>query len=147
MVSRREVITAAVASTVGVRAEAVPAPATALNEQERDREALVQISRAINRVEGVLERGMLSNSLAHGFVSKLRASMEQFFRAQGKFPEFLDIGIGVFMDMYDWHIKHGQQLTVTRGADGRYRMQFMFTTLVLRHEVEPAYIGIPYDNV
>jgi hypothetical protein len=50
------------------------------------------------------------------------------------------------MDVYDWHVKNRQQLVVTRGPDGRYWLQFMFTTLIMRGEQDPNYIGIPYDK-
>jgi hypothetical protein len=35
---------------------------------------------------------------------------------------------------------------VTRAPDGRYWLQFMFTSMVLRQEVDPNHIGIPYDK-
>ena len=58
----------------------------------------------------------------------------------------IEVGLGVFMDLYDWHVKNRQQLVVQRAPDGRYWMQFMFTSLVLRPETEANYIGIPYDK-
>jgi hypothetical protein len=93
-----------------------------------------------------LRNALLSNSVAYGNVSKIRQIMEVFFRANTKFPDFIDIGISVFMDLYDWHVKNRQQLMVTRAPDGRYWLQFMFTSMVLRQEVDPNHIGIPYDK-
>jgi hypothetical protein len=35
---------------------------------------------------------------------------------------------------------------MNRDVQGRYTMQFMATTLVLRPDLVPNYIGTPYDN-
>jgi hypothetical protein len=34
---------------------------------------------------------------------------------------------------------------VTRVADGRYAMSFMFTTLLLRSDVTPDFVGYAFD--
>jgi len=148
MLSRRELITAGVAGGLhpNLNATAEAAASASRTELQSDREALLQVKGSIDRIQSNLERSLLSNSLSYGFVGKIRASMEQFFRSNAKFPDFMEIGITVFLDLYDWHIKNRQQLTVTRGTDGRYWMQFMFTTMLLRGEVDPTYIGIPYDK-
>jgi hypothetical protein len=73
--------------------------------------------------------------------------MNSFLRGNGKFPDFMDIGIAIFWDLYDWHIKNRLPLVVTRGPDGRYWMQFLFSTMVLRPEVDPGHIGVPVDKV
>ena len=144
MLSRRELIAAGVAGSLAASPSgAVPVSAA---EQEADRAGQREIARAVAGVEEVLRDAHLSSSLSHGFVDPLRRAMTQFFRANAKFPDFIEIGVGVFMDIYDWHIKHGQQLIVTRGADQRYHMQFMFSTLVLRAEQDAGHIGVPYDK-
>lgn len=145
MLSRRELITAGVAGSL----TAAPAAASVLpakTQQQADREGQREIARRINGLEDVLRNAYLSSSLNHGFVPKLRADMEQFLRANSKFPDFIEIGPAVFFDVYDWHVKNRQQLTVTRVADGRYAVQFMFTSLILRPEQDRSYIGIPYDR-
>ena len=144
MLSRRELITAGVAGSLSASSDAAAMPP--LEEQQADRDGQREIKRSIDSVEAALRSAMLSNSLSHGVVAKLRDSMQQFFRSNAKFPDFIEIGYSVFMELYDWHVKNRQQLMVTRGVDGRYWMQFMFTTLILRAEVDPAYIGLPYDK-
>ena len=142
MLSRRELITGGVAGTVASRhAEYAPAA------QSRDEiDLLRDISRQIGGVESTLSRAMFSNAVVFGLASKVRGQMEVFFRSNQKFPDFIDVGYNVFMDIYDWHIKNRQQLVVTRGVDSRYWMQFMFTTIILRAEQDLNYIGIPYDK-
>jgi hypothetical protein len=143
MLSRRELIAAGVTGGLTTTADAGPAiPET----QPSDREGLRDVQRAIEKVDTTLRSSLQSNSTAYGLAGKVRGAMEQFFRTNAKFPDFIDIGLAIFMEVYDWHVKNRQQLMVTRGADGRYWMQFMFTTLILRAEVDPAYMGVPYDK-
>ena len=144
MLSRRELIAAGMAGGLTTPSEAA-APLVA--EQQADRDGQREIEKAIERIENVLRTAMLTNTVAHGLVGKLRASMEQFFKSNAKFPDFIDVGLNVFLELYDWHVKNQQQLMVTRGADGRYWMQFMFTTLIMRAEVDGNYMGLPYDKL
>lgn len=144
MLSRRELITAGVAGTM---TSAPVAGARVPAEQQADREGQREIARMLQGIERSLNNAFLNPSLTHGFVSKLRENMEQFLRANSKFPDFMDVGPAVFFEMYDWHVKNRQQLTITRITDGRYAMQFMFTSLVLRPEQDRNYIGIPTDRV
>ena len=95
-------------------------------------------SRVARQVQHLLTR--------FGIVAKLRSDMETFLRANAKFPDFIEVGIAVFIEVYDWHVKNRQQLTVSRLGDGRYAMLFMFTTLILRPEQDRNYVGIPYDR-
>jgi hypothetical protein len=144
MLSRRELITAGAAGSLS----ATPGLARPLpvEEQQADREGQREIARMIQGVERTLDNALLTSSLAHGFVPKLRENMEQFLRANNKFPDFIDVGAAVFFDIYDWHVKNRQQLTVARVADGRYAMQFMFSSLVLRPEQDRNFIGVPTDR-
>jgi hypothetical protein len=143
MLTRRELITGGVAGSV----MPIGHPEAADGVQSRDEaDMLRDIARQIGSVESTLSRGLLSNTVAFGLVGRVRAQLETFFRTTQKFPDFLDVGYDVFMDLYDWHVKNRQQLVVTRGPDGRYWMQFMFTTLIMRGEHDPNYIGLPYDK-
>jgi hypothetical protein len=148
MLSRRDLITAGVA---GGLAPVTPAFADgysspAEEQQAPDRDGQREIARRIADVQDILKTEFQSSSLSYGVVAKLRADMEQFLRANTKFPDFMEVGVGVFIEMYDWHIKNRQQLAVTRLADGRYSMRFMFTSLILRPEQDRNYVGIPYDR-
>ena len=144
MVSRRELITAGVAgSLTSSRADGSVAAAV---EQDASREGQREIARAVGNVEDVLQAGLLGPSLSAGHIGKIRALMEQYLRASGKFPDYFEIGSLVFFELYDWHVRHRQQLVVTRQPDNRYMLQFMFSNMILRPEQEPNYIGNPYDK-
>ena len=143
MLSRRELFTAGIAAG-GIGAGA-PASATTGVEQDTTREGQREIARAINQVEDAIRQG-LQPTLSYGLVGKVRSQMEIFLRAHSKFPDYFEIGPGVFTELYDWHVKHRQQLNVTRLSDGRYTMQFMFSTLILRTDQDPSFVGNPYDR-
>jgi hypothetical protein len=143
MLTRRELITGGVAGSV------VPvgrAESAAVMQSSAELDLLRDIARQIGSVDDTLASGMLSNAIVFGLAAKVRGQMETFFRTAQKFPDFIDVGYNVFMDVYDWHVKNRQQVVVTRGPDGRYWMQFMFTTLIVRGEHDANYIGIPYDK-
>ena len=142
MLSRRELFTAGIAGGLGSGA---PASATTALEQDTTREGQREIARAIGQVEEIIRQG-LQPTLSYGQVGKIRSQMEQFLRSHSKFPDYFEIGPGVFIELYDWHIKNRQQLNVTRLGDGRYTMQFMFSTMILRPDQETGYIGYPYDR-
>jgi hypothetical protein len=76
----------------------------------------------------------------------VRRSQVDFLRANSKFPDFIDVAVDVWLSIYDWHVRMQQPLTLGRDVNGRYTMNFNFTTLVLRPDAVPAFIGIPYDN-
>jgi hypothetical protein len=78
-------------------------------------------------------------------LSRIREQQRTFLRANQKFPDFLDVGIGVWESVHDWHVRHQSPLTVTRLGDGRYAMSVLFTTLILRPDQSETYIGFGYD--
>lgn len=97
-------------------------------------------------VRGALESAASPTNLGPSTtISALRKQMREFLVAHRKYPDFMEVGSVVWEDIYDFHIK--QQLTPTWGrlADGRYTIGFMFTMLIMRTDLDPGYIGYPYD--
>jgi hypothetical protein len=139
MLSRRDVLSGGVVGGLARNASSAA-------EQPGDREVLRQIEKAIQDLEATVNRGFNALSLSLGPIGLLRRAFELFIKSNGHFPEFCDIGTGVFYDVYDWHVRNRQQIIVVRQPDNRYTIQFMFTALVLRFENEPNFIGIPYDK-
>lgn len=82
---------------------------------------------------------------ACGVTEKLRDQMTLFLRANGKYPDVMEVGTAVFHAAYDWHIRNRLALVVGRSPDGRYGLGFMFTRLILRHDVAVDFVGLPYD--
>jgi hypothetical protein len=76
----------------------------------------------------------------------VRKSQTEFLRANGKFPDFIDVGVDAWTAVYDWHVRMQQPLVLGRDATGRYTLMLGFTALVLKPDAVPGLIGIPYDN-
>ena len=105
-----------------------------------------QISGSIDQLRKTFE-GQFDQSYAALWrgIGRVRQQQRQWLRSTQKYPDFLEIGVDVWDNLYDWHVAHQQPLSMGRAADGRYTMTFMFTTLVLRPEQAPDYIGFPFD--
>jgi hypothetical protein len=78
-------------------------------------------------------------------IQAVRNKQIDFLRAQGKFPDYVDVGVDVWFGVYDWHVRHLQPLTLGRDSSGRYTVTLLTTTLVLRMDADTRFIGVPYD--
>lgn len=141
MPTRREVMTAGV---MGPLASAM-APVRA--------EAMDDLDRVVSEVRAVqLSVQRLNTSITEaarvtaGALADLRERFAVYLRTTGRFPEYIDVGVDVFYEAYDWHVRHQQPLQVSRQAGSRLALVFMYTQLVLRPEQERGFIGIPYDG-
>lgn len=153
MLTRRQLVTGsafgamatatAAAGSVAANADTPPlnAPQDAI-----DNAALRRLADQTAQMAGTLNSAFRSNSLAHGFIPKLREAYTLYWRTNGRFPEFCEIGSDVFYDLYDWHIKNALPIPVNRLADGRMVITFMYTQLIVRIDQLPAYIGVPFDR-
>jgi hypothetical protein len=78
-------------------------------------------------------------------VAKIRQQQHTWMRSTQRYPDFIEIGIDVWDNIYDWHVVHQQPVNMTRTSDGRYSMMFMFTTLLLRPDQAPDFVGFAFD--
>lgn len=148
MFTRRQVVTH---GTVGaIAAAAMPASAEAATLTPAPQDNGADVVRELKVFESIvkssLASGLETNSLAYGYVPRLRDAFTTFLKANQKFPDFCEIGVGVFYDLYDWHVKNVQALQVGRMADNRLTIRFMYTTMIVRLEVDAGYIGTPTDR-
>ena len=88
----------------------------------------------------LLRDGLVGPSLTDGVIVEIRRQFGLFLRANQKYPDFCEIGPGVFTELYDWHVRHRQPIEITR-TDNRLTIRFMFTGMVLRPEQDPRYVG------
>lgn len=143
MISRREVVTAGVLGTLAGpgSAEAAPAQQSQDNGPELDR-----IKTEIANLRTTLEKALIGPSLSSGFITDIREKYLTHLRTSGKFPDFMEVGLNVFMDVYDWHVRHQQQVQMTRINEQRFTIVFMFTSLIVRWDQDRNYIGVPFDK-
>lgn len=100
-----------------------------------------RVATAVDELRKVVDRGLqVSPELA-----RIREQQRIFMRANQKFPDYIEIGIGVWEAVYDWHVRHRRAVTVGRTTDGRYTMPVMETTLLLRPEQAESFVGFGFD--
>lgn len=148
MVTRREVVTSGAIGALSTAALASPLATAAEAAQSASDADMVRalglIDSRLQSVGRVLDAAVTQNSLAFGTVARIREQFAQYVRANFKFPDYCEIGVGVFYDLYDWHVKHGQELRFAQHQN-RLTLRFMFTQMILRPEQDASFIGDPYD--
>ena len=146
MISRREVVTAGMLGTLSNSAMAASAePQGSQGDQGVERQ-LGQMQKVLSNLNSTVDSGLRGPGLTAGFIGDIRERFTIHLRSSGKFPDFMEIGTAPFYDVYDWHVRHGQQIQIIRISDQRFAIQFMFTQLVVRWEQDPRYLGQPYDR-
>ena len=138
MIDRRQLVNGALAAGAATIAGAASTDAAVQQSGLDD----TRTARAIDDVRKLVDEEL---DPSRGIVLQVRSQQRTFIRANQKFPDFIDVGLGVWEQVHDWHIKYRQPLAVSRMTDGRYGMAFMFTTLILRPEQADGYISYAYD--
>jgi hypothetical protein len=79
-------------------------------------------------------------------VDAIRERQRGHLKVSQKFPDYIDIGIRVWERMQDWHVQNMRPLNIARAGDGRWHMEFIHSTLVLRIDIPDSDIGLVYDR-
>ena len=109
--------------------------------QQRREDSDERTAMAVDELRKVVDRGLqVSPELA-----RIREQQRIFMRANQKFPDYLEVGIGVWENVYDWHVRHQRPVAVGRTTDGRYTMPVMETLLILRPEQAETFVGFGFD--
>jgi hypothetical protein len=142
MMNRRDMLSAGLLGSL--------APAGGAEAQDQGevilRQGLNGIDNSIDEFKNTVDQGMRGNSMNFGGVALIKNELMRYLKQSGKFPEYIDIGTAIFFDVYDWHVRMQQQIQISRMADQRMSIQFMFTQLVLRWENAENYVSQAYDR-
>jgi hypothetical protein len=131
MITRRELIASGIGATAAADAGETALQDTALLSSMLTE--LREIRRAVS-IDGTQA------------VSQIRDSQRTFFKNTGRFPDFVDVGFNVFQSVVDWLIAVQQPVTLSRVTDGRYSLNFIGSTIVLRGDFADNYVGQGYDR-
>ena len=145
MIGRREVVTGGLLGSLAAGA-GTAASETEIQETQALRDILKGIDDKLEEIKTALDQGLRGNSMTYGNVGQLRSTIEKYARVTGKFPDYCDVGLGIFYDVYDWHVRQQQPIQVARVADQRLMILFMFTQLLVRWEGDVNFIGVPFDR-
>ena len=143
MVSRRSVLGGTTFG--GILASLAPPEAAETEVPAQAEQAMAGVSRAVRELRDSL-RDELRRQNSFWELAPVRDATKSFLRTAGKYPDFLEVGTDVWHQVYDWHVRYQQPLTLGRNAEARYTLMFMGTMLIMRVEVQPNYVGIPFDN-
>ena len=138
MIGRRQLLGTSVLG--GLFGTPEPAQNAAAQSQTSER-ALQDIVQALKDLRNTIDA-------EHSFseIMSLRQRQTDFVRISGKFPDFIEVGSDVWWGVHDWHVRHLQPTTIGRDASGRYTIMLVQTLVIMRIEVTPNFIGVPYDN-
>jgi hypothetical protein len=100
---------------------------------------------AVDRLRASLEREATPGTVSPS-VAAIRQQQRTYIRSHDKYPDFIEVGLGVWEDIYDWHVRYRMPITAARLADGRYVLGFMFTNLILRPDQALDFVGFGFDN-
>jgi hypothetical protein len=139
MIDRRELLT--LGGLLGLAPADTPDGVAAGNGQSLDARALGALADELHNL-----RTAVLQQYSFDAILPVRKSQQDYLKANGKFPDFIDLGIDVWTAIHDWHIRLQQPLVLGRDVNGRYTMMLGFTALVLRQDAVPTLIGIPYDQ-
>ena len=98
----------------------------------------------VNAIKDI--RTTLAAESSFAEIVPIRTRQLDYLKANGKFPDFIDVGSDVWYAVHDWHIRTQQSLVFGRDPLLRYTLMLGFTALVLRPEAVPTFISTPYDN-
>lgn len=143
MVARREIVGGGLVAGLG--ALLTPGAARAEAAQSRGDQGSERIAEAIDELREEFARSQGCGPAPCSAVASIRVQQQNFLKANQKFPDYIDAGMEVWLEVYDWHVRNRQAINTTRLPDGRYGIAFMFTTVVLRPENTPNYLSFGYD--
>jgi hypothetical protein len=141
MVRRRAMITGSMLggalSALAASPEAAGAEPAAQDAESR------RLEEVVTAVRGV--RDEIAKQSTFWEIAAVREQVRSFLRANGKFPDFVETGADVWQQVYDWHVRFQQPISIGRTAEGRYTVLLLATNVVLRPDMAPGFIGVPYD--
>ena len=144
MVRRRAVITGTVLggalSALTESVEAAGAQSAAQDRLAEDR-LVAEIATAVRSVRDEIER-----QYTFWEIAAVRDPLRTFLRANGKFPDSIEVGTDVWQQVYDWHVRFHQPIALGRTAEGRYTILLLATNVVMRTDMVAGFIGVPYDT-
>lgn len=78
-------------------------------------------------------------------IGAIRQRQLDYLKAQGKFPDFIEVSAELWFSVYDWHVKNLQPVTLGRDGNNRYTIMLLYTAVVMRPDTVPTFISVPYD--
>ena len=139
MIPRRDLVTGGVLAGVlgALASDAAAAPAA---ETQTPEQAAERIARAIADL-----RAEVRDQRVFSEIAVIREAQKQYLRANGKLPDYIDVGADAWFGVHDWHVRWQQPLTIGRDPLGRHTIVLLQTLVILRADTLGSFVGLPYD--
>ena len=105
-----------------------------------------QVVAALQSLQSTVQRQADAQNAHWRVVRQVQEQQRTFLKSSHHYPEFVEVGPRAWEGLIEWHVREQVQLNVTRAADGRYTMAFMFSTVLLRPDLDDNYVGFGFDN-
>jgi hypothetical protein len=79
-------------------------------------------------------------------IEPVRREIKTFLRQAGKYPDYIEVGTDIWHQVYDWHVRYQQPMSLARNAEGRYTILLYSTQVIMRTELAANYVGPASDN-
>ena len=142
MIPRRTVMAGGVLGSLGALVSG-DADATAATPAAADLSDEM-VGRIVQAIAGL--RTDVQHLQSFADLAPVREAQLTFLRANGKFPDFIEVGTSVWFAVHDWHVRWQQPLNLGRDNLARYTILLNQTSLIMRTDVSGTFVGIPYDN-
>ncbi len=105
-----------------------------------------EVVAALRNLNSTVQRQADAQNAHWRVVRQVQEQQRTFLKASHHYPEFVEVGPRAWEGLIEWHVREQVPLNVTRAADGRYTMAFMFSTVLLRPDLDDNYVGFGFDN-
>ena len=126
----------------------LPADAAAAHAVAGDAAAQQLSDRSVEDVAAAIDRLRIDVQKPQTFweIEPVRVQQKAFLRTASKLPDFVDVGTDIWLQVYDWHVRYNQPMSIGRDPLGRLTILLMSTTLIMRPDLAANYVGPGYDN-
>jgi hypothetical protein len=108
---------------------------------EASDKSVEEVAAAIDKLRAELQKQQTFWEL-----EPVRQQQKAFLRAASKLPDFVEVGSDIWQQVYDWHVRYQQPMTISRDNQGRLTIMVMSTMVIMRTDLTPNYVGLAYDN-
>jgi hypothetical protein len=144
--NRRIAIRSGLLGGLGTAAMASPSEAAAAPPEVAGQDPDPRVAGALQEIVTTLRRDSENRTAHWRVVRQVQEQQRTFLKASHRYPEFVEVGPRAWESLVEWHVREQQTLNVTRVADGRYVMSFMFSNVVLRPDLDDNYVSFGFDN-
>jgi hypothetical protein len=109
--------------------------------QQASEKSVEDVAAAIDKLRAELQKQQTFWEL-----DLVRQQQKTFLRTTGKLPDFLEVGTDIWQQVYDWHVRYQQAMSISRDTQGRLTIMVMSTTVIMRTDLGANYVGLAYDN-